>query len=121
MSIQDKIDFCIAEGEKLTGARVYYREDWECYYFDVAGKFFGLLSNHSEKGSFITLKNLPGRNEVLRSTYKSIVPGYYTNKAHWNSIDVTTDEVSQDMLAALIETSYQLVVAKLPKKIRDTI
>ena len=31
------------EGAKLSGAKVYYRDSWECDYFDIAGKFFALL------------------------------------------------------------------------------
>ena len=57
-------------------------------------------------------------NEELRATYKAIRPGYYTNKVHWNSIDLTSDEMSEELLAALIKTSYQLVISKLPKKIQ---
>ena len=112
------VDFCIAQGNKLAGAQVYYREDWDCYYFDIAGKYFGLLSAKAEGESFITLKNLPEVNEELRATYKAIRPDYYTNKVHWNSIDLTSDEMSEELLAALIKTSYQLVVSKLPKKIQ---
>lgn len=112
------VEFCIAQGNKLAGAQVYYREDWDCYYFDIAGKYFGLLSAKAEGDSFITLKNLPEVNEELRATYKAIRPGYYTNKVHWNSIDLTSDETSEELLAALIKTSYQLVVSKLPKKIQ---
>ena len=112
------VEFCIAQGNKLAGAQVYYREDWDCYYFDIAGKYFGLLSAKAEGESFITLKNLPEVNEELRATYKAIRPGYYTNKVHWNSIDLTSDETSEELLAALIKTSYQLVVSKLPKKIQ---
>ena len=112
------VEFCIAQGNKLVGAQVYYREDWGCYYFDIAGKYFGLLSAKAEGESFITLKNLPEVNEELRATYKAIRPGYYTNKVHWNSIDLTPDEMSEELLAALIKTSYQLVISKLPKKIQ---
>lgn len=112
------VEFCIAQGNKLAGAQVYYREDWDCYYFDIAGKYFGLLSVKAEGESFITLKNLPEVNEELRATYKAIRPGYYTNKVHWNSIDLTSDEMSEELLAALIKTSYQLVISKLPKKIQ---
>ena len=112
------VEFCIAQGNKLAGAQVYYREDWDCYYFYIAGKYFGLLSAKAEGESFITLKNLPEVNEELRATYKAIRPGYYTNKVHWNSIDLTSDETSEELLAALIKTSYQLVVSKLPKKIQ---
>lgn len=59
MSVEEMVEFCIAQGNKLAGAQVYYREDWDCYYFDIAGKYFGLLSAKSDGKSFITLKNYP--------------------------------------------------------------
>lgn len=121
MTIQEKIDFCIAQGVQQKKAQVYYRDDWDCYYFEIGGKFFALLSTKSEQGVFITLKNLPDINEELRATYEAIRPGYYTNKVHWNSIDLTTDEVSKEMLASMIEASYKLVFDKLPKKIQATL
>ena len=33
MSVEEMVEFCIAQGNKLAGAQVYYREDWDCYYF----------------------------------------------------------------------------------------
>ena len=118
MSVEERVEFCIAQGNNLTGAQVYYREDWDCYYFDIAGKYFGLLSAKSGGESFITLKNVPEVNEELRVSYQAIRPGYYTNKVHWNSIDLTSGEIGKEMLASLITSSYQLVVSKLPKKVQ---
>ena len=121
MSVEEMVEFCIAQGNKLAGAQVYYREDWDCYYFDIAGKYFGLLSAKSDGKSFITLKNLPEVNEELRASYRAIRPGYYTNKVHWNSIDLTSDEISEGLLTSLIKSSYQLVVSKLPKKVQASL
>lgn len=118
VSVEEMVEFCIAQGNKLAGAQVYYREDWDCYYFDIAGKYFGLLSAKSDGESFITLKNLPEVNEELRANYQAIRPGYYTKKVHWNSIDLTSDEISEELLTSLIKSSYQLVVSKLPKKVQ---
>lgn len=43
-------------GQCSKGGYVYYREDWDCYYFDLVGKYFALLSTKPENGIFITLK-----------------------------------------------------------------
>ena len=120
MTVEEKIQFYIAEGKKLRGASIYYREDWECYYFDISGKYFALLSNKEENRIFITLKNLPDINQGLRESYRAIIPGYYTNKLHWNSIDLASDEIPLAMLTELIKTSYKLVFDKLPKKVKET-
>lgn len=118
MSLDDRILACVAFGDQLPGARVYYRTDWDCYYFDVAGKFFGLLFPQTDKG-FINLKNRPQVNQDLRDLYpEAIKPGWHLNKTHWNSISLEAEAISQAMLEELIEQSYELVVANLPKKVQ---
>jgi len=45
----------------------------------------------------ITLKCPPGLAVVLSEKYSALIPGYYSNKVHWNTIimdkDVPLDEV----------------------------
>lgn len=78
---------------------------------------FGMMSNQASQDAIITLKNLPEKNEELREIYAGIViPGYYTNKNHWNSIKLVSDELPDDAIKQLIETSYRLVYQKLTKK-----
>lgn len=116
--LEHRISACLAMGDKLPGSRVYYRTEWDCYYFDVAGKFFGLLFPQADKG-FITLKNLPEVNQELRDLYpEAIKPGWHLNKTHWNSISLDAEPISLTMLEELIKQSYDLVVAKLPKTVQ---
>lgn len=118
MSLEEKISACIAFGDLLPGARVYYRTEWDCYYFDVAGKFFGLLFPQADKG-FINLKHLPQVNQELRDLYpEAIKPGWHLNKTHWNSVSLDAESISLTMLEELIKQSYDLVVAKLPKTVQ---
>lgn len=115
--MQQRIETFKAFGETLKGAKVYFREDWEVFYFDLQGKMFGMMSDQASQDAIITLKNLPGKNEELREIYAGIViPGYYTNKNHWNSIKLVSDELPDDAIKQLIETSYRLVYQKLTKK-----
>jgi len=115
--IQQRIETFKAFGETLKGAKVYFREDWEVFYFDLQGKMFGMMSDQASQDAIITLKNLPEKNEELREIYAGIViPGYYTNKNHWNSIKLASDELPDEAIKQLIETSYQLVYQKLTKK-----
>ena len=39
------------------------------------------------------------------------------NKVHWN--DVLLEEIDSDMVKDLIRQSYQLVLSKLPKRLRE--
>ena len=101
----------IAHGAKLKGAEVYFREDWDCYYYSLNGKCFGMLGDE-----LITLKGNPQDNEVMRETYKDVIPGYYANKIHWNSIYLTTEELANEDIFKMIDISYELVLKKMTKK-----
>lgn len=106
-----------AFGETFKGAKVYFRDDWEVFYFDLQGKMFGMMSDQAGEDAIITLKNLPEKNEELRELYQGIViPGYYANKTHWNSIKLASPEVSGEEIKQMITISYQLVYQKLTKK-----
>lgn len=106
-----------AFGETFKGAKVYFRDDWEVFYFDLQGKMFGMMSDQAGEDAIITLKNLPEKNEELREVYKDIViPGYYANKTHWNSIKLASPEISDEEIKQMIAVSYQLVYQKLTKK-----
>lgn len=106
-----------AFGETFKGAKVYFRDDWEVFYFDLQGKMFGMMSDQAGEDAIITLKNLPEKNEELRELYQGIViPGYYANKIHWNSIKLSSPEVSDEEIKQMITISYQLVYQKLTKK-----
>ena len=54
---------------------------------------------------------------LLRERYASVIPGYYLNKQHWNTIDLGGD-VPEAELRDLIAQSYELVVASLTKRQR---
>ncbi|MGL9726795.1 MmcQ/YjbR family DNA-binding protein [Enterococcus sp. DIV0756] len=115
--IQQRIETFKAFGETLKGAKVYFREDWEVLYFDLQGKMFGMMSDQADEDAIITLKNLPVKNEELREIYAgTVIPGYYTNKNHWNSIKLASEELDDEAIKQLIEISYQLVYQKLTKK-----
>lgn len=106
-----------AFGETFKGAKVYFRDDWEVFYFNLQGKMFGMMSDQAGEDAIITLKNLPEKNEELRELYQGIViPGYYANKTHWNSIKLASPEVSDEEIKQMITISYQLVYQKLTKK-----
>lgn len=115
--LQQRIETFKVFGETLKGAKVYFREDWGVLYFDLQGKMFGMMSNEASEDAIITLKNLPEKNEELREIYAgTVIPGYYTNKNHWNSIKLTSEELTDEAIKQLIEVSYQLVYQKLTKK-----
>ncbi|NOX31791.1 MAG: MmcQ/YjbR family DNA-binding protein [Actinobacteria bacterium] len=81
--------------------------------FKVATKMFALVPDNTAPPS-VSLKGDPLDNEALRQRYEAATGGYHLNKKHWNTI-VSDGEVPDQELKNLIEDSYDLVVAGLPK------
>jgi predicted DNA-binding protein (MmcQ/YjbR family) len=84
--------------------------------FKVSGKVFA-LAPLADRPLRISLKCEPGLAEQLRSTYAAIRPGYHLNKRHWNTVAVD-GSLPDRLVLDMIEDSYDLVVAKLPKKVQ---
>ena len=84
--------------------------------FRVLGKMFAL----APIGVFdtVNLKCDPERAIDLRERYEGIIPGYHMNKQHWNTVDVT-GSVPENLIRELVDHSYELVKASLPKKVRN--
>ncbi|MEQ9006579.1 MAG: MmcQ/YjbR family DNA-binding protein, partial [Ekhidna sp.] len=85
--------------------------------FKVMGKMYALTGLDSFE--FINLKCDPEYAVELREKYDgSIRPGYHMNKKQWNSV-YTNGEVSDVLIKQLIDDSYNLIVDKLPKKLKE--
>ena len=84
--------------------------------FKVAGKVFA-LSPLAQQPLRVSLKCEPALAEQLRDTYPSIRPGYHLNKRHWNTVDID-DSLPDRFVLDLVEDSYDLVVARLPKRVQ---
>ncbi|MFJ5552257.1 MmcQ/YjbR family DNA-binding protein [Streptomyces sp. NPDC093225] len=86
--------------------------DTETSVFKVLGKMFA-LSALDGRPLTVNLKCEPELAVRLRAEHPAIVPGWHMNKRHWNT--VTVDGVPEGMLRELVEDSYDLVVARLPR------
>ncbi len=84
--------------------------------FKVMGKMFALASLNQEEFT-ANLKCDPDRAEQLRAEHEEIRPGYHMNKQHWNTVSFE-GSLEDDFLRELIDHSYDLIVAGLPKKVR---
>jgi len=95
----------------------------EAAVYKVAGrdrskaKMFGLLMLRSGVVS-LNLKCDPALAEQLRNANPQITPGYHMNKKHWNTV---TPGLDAEMMRDLIEDSYDLVVASLPRAEREAL
>ena len=81
--------------------------------YKVAGKMFA-LAVPDDFPSRINLKCDPERALLLRDQYPAIQPGYHMNKRHWNTV-VLDGSLPSSLVKELIDHSYELVVAALPK------
>ena len=87
--------------------------------FKVGGRVFALCGLSGQPGS-VSLKCDPTLAEALRDRYPAVRPGYHLNKRHWNTIELD-GSVPADELAELVDHSWELVVAKLPRRDRDAL
>lgn len=92
------------------------QESWNWIRYHIGGKMFAAIClGEDNKPYYINLKLEPVEGDFWRSQYKDIIPGYYSNKRHWNSID-PDGEVPDDLLRDLLDKSYRLVFNGLTKK-----
>lgn len=98
------------------GAAEEYPFGEEAAVFKVARKMFALCMLPADPLR-VNLKCDPEWAEVLRDRYEAIIPGYHMNKRHWNTV-ILDGSVPDEELLDLVDHSYELVVAKLPKRTR---
>ncbi|MFJ9536669.1 MmcQ/YjbR family DNA-binding protein [Streptomyces sp. NPDC101225] len=82
--------------------------------FKVLGKMFA-LTNLEARPLTVNLKCEPEDAVRLRAEYAGLIsPGYHMNKRHWNTVTVD-GELPERLVRELVEDSYDLVVAGLPR------
>jgi predicted DNA-binding protein (MmcQ/YjbR family) len=83
--------------------------------FKVHNKMFALFSLEKDPLR-INLKCDPEKAIELREEYWQVIPGYHSNKKHWNTVII--DQLTLSQVCEWIEHSYNLVWEKLPKKLK---
>ncbi len=92
------------------------QESWNWVRYQVGGKMFAAIClDQEDKPYYINLKLEPAEGEFLRSQYPDIIPGFYSNKEHWNSVK-PDGAVPDDLLKDLLDKSYHLVLKGFSKK-----
>ncbi len=86
--------------------------------FKVAGKMFAVTALEPAR-VWVSLKVTP-ENFVELTERPGIIPAPYLARAKWIALE-SRDALSAAELATLLRSSYDLVVAKLPRKTRDAI
>jgi len=109
-------EYCLSQ----IGATTDYKPEWEARRYMVGGKMFAMCGGDKDGKPIITVKLEPAFGVLLRQQYEHIVPGYYMNKEHWNSLYLDGD-VPDDILQTMIKESHQLILESLSKKLQKEI
>ena len=112
MNIEKYREFCLS----FKGVTEDMPFDDKVLVFKVMGKMFALTD--IDEFESVNLKCDPAKAVELREKYESVKPGYHMNKKHWNTI-LTDGELTDQQLEHWIRHSYELVVSKMPKKLRE--
>jgi predicted DNA-binding protein (MmcQ/YjbR family) len=86
--------------------------------FKVGGKMFAVTPLEPAP-VFLSFKASP-ENFTELTERPHIIPAPYLARAQWVALE-TRDAVPRNELAGLLRESYDLVAAKLPKKIRESL
>lgn len=114
MNIEDFRTYCLSR----KGVTESFPFGPQTLVFKVMGKLF-VLCDVDEFKSF-NAKCDPQRVIELRERYSGILPGYHMNKKHWNTI-LTDGSVPDELMRELVDHSYELVFAGLPKSVRESV
>ena len=113
-----RYDWLDAELLRWPGVTKDFKAEWNWTRYMVGGKLFCAICHDGAGGDvYITVKLEPLRGEFLRGQFADVIPGYYLNKTHWNSVR-TAGSLPEDILRDMLAESYRLVAAGLPKRTR---
>ena len=115
MTRDDVLELCA----DLRGAVEDYPFGDEVTVFKVGGKMFALVMLEGEPGR-VNLKCDPDLAIELRARFPAVTPGYHMSKRHWNTVELD-GSIDDDELREMIDHSYDLVLSKLPRRVRDEI
>lgn len=101
----------------LPAALLDYPFGDDIHVYKVEGKVFAIYFKDVNSES-INLKCDPVLAEQLRSVFSEVTPGYHMNKKHWNTLDLTGDLPHSEIFRQ-IDHSYELIVKKLPKVVKQ--
>ena len=99
----------------LRGVTKDFQPDWNWVRYHIGGKMFAAVCrDDADRPVYVTLKLEPTEGEFWRGQYPDIIPGYYMNKLHWNSVKAD-GAVPEDVVKALLDRARRLVLRSLPR------
>lgn len=121
MTISEKYPWLYDYLTSKKGVVPDYKPEWDWTRFFINGKMFAAFCAAGTENALINVKCEPDFNFMLRSTYPDdIIPGYYMNKEHWNSIKINGN-VPDDVVKEMCDRGYNLILNSFSKKVRAEI
>ncbi|MHB1315042.1 MAG: MmcQ/YjbR family DNA-binding protein [Christensenellales bacterium] len=97
-----------------------FKVEWDATRYMIRGKMFAMQGGDKENRPIFTIKLEPSYGELLRLQFKDIIPGYYMNKEHWNSLYLSGN-VPKEVVMDMIDKGYEAVLNSFSKKDRAMI
>jgi len=105
----------------LPGTEKDHKAEWEATRYMLRGKMYCRVGKGKHEKPIIALKLIPINGDELRRKYRGvIVPGYYMNKLHWNSV-YCDGNVPDELLRDMINESHGLILESLSLKAQQEI
>ena len=83
--------------------------------FRIENKIFACVDLMNT--TWFCVKCDPERAILLREEWQQITPAWHWNKKYWNQLDI--EHLPDNLIKECIDHSYDEVLKKLPKKIRE--
>ena len=109
-------EYCLSK----RGVEKDFKPEWNATRYMIRGKMFAMQGGDKEGKPIFTMKLSPMDGQALRSQFKDIIPGYYMNKEHWNSLYLEGD-VPDDIVKDMLDQSYEILLNSLSKKVQQEI
>lgn len=101
---------------KKKGVTKDLKQEWNWIRYMVGEKLFcAVCLDEDGKPYYITLKLSPEHGDAIRQMYPDVIPGYYMNKVHWNSVKAD-GQVPEEVMKKMLDEAYTLVLSGLTKK-----
>ena len=114
MNIEAIQKFCLAFPSATEGIK------WENdLVFMIAGKMFAAVALHASENGRLSFKCTPEEFAVLIER-EGIIPAPYAARNHWVSV-TDLKALTQSECKRLLRDSYDIVRAKLPKKLQASL
>jgi predicted DNA-binding protein (MmcQ/YjbR family) len=87
--------------------------------FKIGGKMFAVISLEPESDHCMSFKATPEKFAELTER-NGVVPAPYVARYHWVALE-RFNALSEKELKSLVQTAYDLVFEKLPKKVKSSL